>query len=249
MLFEKYRMLIFTLNYDLVIEEYAKRIGEELYDGFNECQEFDAKLLDNEIENNKHILAHMHGSVLFANHSLNKLVKHKTPQEALCARLESSMFFKEQNGKLFILSPIISGTEKYSAIKSTPVLFNYMEKFKELSQNVNRILVIGYGGNDVHVNKYLDDRLSNDESRELRIAYVTKVDNPLLQECPPPEVLLTFPRTKNFSRKFGSGWDWISNDNRIVVRTTGFPLCSADMCLLTSHFTYDRECPQNPGSP
>ncbi|WP_414039277.1 SIR2 family protein [Acidithiobacillus sp. M4-SHS-6] len=239
-LYKRYRLLLFTLNYDSVAEDYANRLGVTLSDGFSSSKEhvhpetFCSDSLASAIKSKEHILAHLHGSIFYSMPSKDTILKHSGLVPATNARFgldnapgEPKCCLISKDGRHLIASTIISGTDKSNLISNMPVMGEYMRELKNISQNVKRILIIGYGGNDSHVNEQLAVAYRNPN---LRVAYITKSD----LEYPPREVFAALPDVKFWTVHGTSGWK--SGDSKVLVETSGFPLTNdVSMRLILNH--------------
>lgn len=236
-LFDKYRVLIFTLNYDSVAEDYANQLNIPISDGFSSNQsdgvaQFDPRELKSDMVSKKHILAHLHGSIFYSMPDSQTISKYRTLTATATARLGLDGTRGEQKLKSgtganqFFASTIISGTGKENAVNNMPVMKTYMSELKKLCQNVKRILIIGYGGNDPHINDQLSTAYKNPE---LRISYVTM--SPF--DYVPREVLSALPGARFWTVDGNDGWK--SEDGKVLVKTSGFPLDEFSMRHILSH--------------
>lgn len=218
-LFDQHRALLFTLNHDSVVEGYARKCGIPIADGFSFDHRggyavFDEENLRKSINAKKTILAHLHGSIFYSMPNRTTILKHPTVDSATAARLGGSKLVGEGD-KDFFAMPIIAGINKDNSVDNTPVLKAYMSAFKCLCQNAKRMLIIGYGGNDLHINDQLSFAY---KIPEVKIAYITKANS----DDPLRAVRVAFPCVQSWTDQ--GGGDWKSSDTKVLVKTCGFPV-------------------------
>lgn len=150
---QTFRLTVFTLNYDNLID----RAGE-WFDGFADLQEppdeFGSGYRFNPVEfiekfhTAPRVLAHLHGNVQFAYDDKGiEVVKFLDANDAI-----RSLDSNPMNN----LPPIISGFNKESRLVREPIPFGYYyHAFIEAILGTSRLLVAGYGRNDLHVQPWL----------------------------------------------------------------------------------------------
>lgn len=178
---DKYSLAVFTLNYDEVID----RSLPDWYDGFSEPvgapahYEFNRQEFAKNIHLKDNLLCHLHGSVLYGYHrepsdslSLHSLVKYDTVNQAL-EPLEWGLADRLVKGSAITTSPIISGLNKAAKLTYSTVPYSYY--FKALTDTLiscPKMIVIGYGGYDDHINTWFDEFIAIHRERR-RVVFVT----------------------------------------------------------------------------
>ncbi len=162
-LVDEFRLAVFTLNYDDVVDEacanwfdgFAGAEESSTAGGQGEAHAFDASAFDLWRETGDPVLVHMHGSVRFGPSGFD-LVKYSSAQAAADAikRVPSD---KSTGGQIVSLGPIISGLNKAARLSLNPMPYGYYYRaFIDSILSCERLLVIGYGGADEHVNTWLE---------------------------------------------------------------------------------------------
>ncbi len=177
----EFRLAVFTLNYDDVIDEACAK----WFDGFADAKEsstagaywesrnFDAAAFDLWRDSSDPVLVHMHGSVRFgpSRNSFN-LVKYSSTQAASDAIKAVSGGDKSTGGQIVTPGPIISGLNKAARLTLNPVPYGYY--YRALINSLlasERLLVIGYGAMDEHVNTWLEQYCAKHEEKR-RVGWV-----------------------------------------------------------------------------
>lgn len=172
-LLDAFDLDIFTLNYDLIIDQALKDASISAYDGFvhicgadgSVCLEFDTEDFYKTSQTTRCLLAHLHGNVAIGYmpqvngrlpRSIGELGKFADPNKALESVDNVHMSEPAPNGQLSVAGPLISGVNKSSKITGTTIPFGYYyQAFANSVARNNKLLVIGYGGADPHVNTWI----------------------------------------------------------------------------------------------
>jgi hypothetical protein len=165
MLSQEFQLTIFTLNYDDVVD----RACPTGFDGFVgdressasgaswEAHSFEAQAFDMWRNSMEPVLVHLHGSVRFgpSRHGF-ELVKYSSSTAAGEAMEAVSRGNKSSGGQIVSSDSIISGLNKAARLTLNPIPYGYY--YKVLIDSLlssERLLVIGYGAADEHVNTWL----------------------------------------------------------------------------------------------
>jgi hypothetical protein len=163
---EEFRLTLFTLNYDDLID----RGCPTGFDGFVadrenstsgaywEAHSFDARVFDLWRDSMEPVLVHLHGSVRFGPSRQGfDLVKYSSSAAAGEAIQSVSRSDKSSGGQIVSSDSIISGLNKAARLTLNPIPYGYYYRalIDSLLSN-ERLLVIGYGAADEHVNTWLE---------------------------------------------------------------------------------------------
>jgi hypothetical protein len=163
----KFRIAVFTLNYDDVVD----RTFPSWFDGFSgerqesagghfwEARGFDAKAFDGWRDATEPVLVHLHGSVRFGYLSAPpwRLARFSDAAEAGKTIHRGIRPDDYSSGQIVSTAPIISGLNKLGKLINNPVPFGYYYRaFVDAVLGCERLLVIGYGGRDDHLNTWLE---------------------------------------------------------------------------------------------
>jgi hypothetical protein len=164
---QEFQVSAFTLIYDDIID------GASLpwFDGFTggaeqsgqgsawEAKSLDATSFENWQHRSEPLLVHLHGSVRFG-YSIGDfgLRKYGSAQAAIRSLQGISRSDTYIAGQIVTGSPIISGLSKAAKLVHNPAPFGYYYKaFMDAMLMTDRLLVIGYGGRDDHINTWLSE--------------------------------------------------------------------------------------------
>jgi hypothetical protein len=193
----KYRLVVIDLNYDDVVDA----APVDWQDGFNtdaawskhpylpadmvgeeHCKLFRPDVWDGcESDSDSNLLIHLHGSILFGWPTIAGVqpfgryaepVKFGTPGEALESLDNYGYSGNVVGGQNFDGTPIISGLQKGGKMiyNARPYGY-YYRSLMNLIPTANRLLVLGYGWRDVHLNTWIDEMLAR--QRERKVGVVT----------------------------------------------------------------------------
>lgn len=195
---DEYNIRYFTLNYDVltdvVAEILARRAAKYWYDGFGARPvAMDGTVLfradeyaNPPFERPAHItVGHLHGSICYSYWSTDKRLAHSNEFEIASA---PSLQRAEENWRIFhalanqgdielgSVAPIVSGLRKSDKLNLSPY-GNYLHAFVESLSNNPALLLIGYGGNDPHVNFWLRE-FTTIHVRRARVIDITAESDP-----------------------------------------------------------------------
>jgi hypothetical protein len=165
-----FHLTLLSLNYDDLLE----RIGIGWRDGYVDTpftfKWFDPEDLDQAFTCDDHRLLHLHGSVRFSQpftaeylgHSkaqpIYGPVKYANPTRAAEAFAQKAGGGIAHGGSLYDPMPIIAGLNKIGALAFNIRPFAYyLSSGARAIAEAKRILVIGYGGKDPHINVWLEE--------------------------------------------------------------------------------------------
>jgi hypothetical protein len=123
------------------------------------------------------LLVHLHGSVRFG-YSLGEFVavKYSNFQTALESVEGTRVGDTYSAGQIVSASPIISGLSKAAKLVHNPEPFGYYYRaFIDSVLACKRLLVIGYGARDDHINVWLTQFLKS-HREDRRIVWICKLD-------------------------------------------------------------------------
>lgn len=141
-----------TLNYDrLLYKEFLKHKilvnsfkDTFLVDGFTDKLGFDKENLSKKYRNIFGWYIHLHGSPLYyTNLKESRIEKSKINDDL--------NFNKETRNHIILCDP----KQKYEAIQHAILLRTYFDYFERAIEEADKIVIIGYGGDDVHVNEVI----------------------------------------------------------------------------------------------
>jgi hypothetical protein len=169
----RFALRIFTLNYDTSVDECGS--WEDGYrDGNSDGAEFSRTALLDAFEHPRHLLVHLHGSMLFGYKKRHVgMVKYADWHEAIDSYSKSRKPKPDISGELFEPAPIISGLRKSDKLNSTPYGF-YFHTFGDSILQCPRLLVIGYGFNDPHINYWLSQHRTRHADANRRACVVNR---------------------------------------------------------------------------
>ena len=191
---DSFQQDVLTLNYDNLIDE----ILDDAFDGFTidiggGARSFDAVTFASQSEGST--LLHLHGSTLFGylcegEIAKPQIVKYPSLEDAMgsiCKALKSPDSIRrvgDYGSLVATIAPIISGFQKAEKLMLEPTPFGYYY-VKAVNQilRCSRILILGYGGGDPHINAWIVESARLHGPR-YRAAYVYKASS---QNAPVPE--------------------------------------------------------------
>jgi hypothetical protein len=172
------------------------------YDGFTEPvgapahYEFNRREFCNNVLSDKNILCHLHGSIRYGYQrnpsdvlTFNDLVKYENINQAL-ETLEWGRTDRLIKGSAIPTSSIISGFDKAAKLTYSTVPYAYY--FKALTDtliNCGKMVVIGYGGYDDHINTWFEEFVGIHKEQR-RVVYVTPRSGRDVGECTPLSKLM-----------------------------------------------------------
>lgn len=154
---------IYSLNYDRLIPQIAKKCGLFFYEGFNDLQyEYD---LD-KFNTSSHTFFNLHGSI-YTSYVSGGVVK------VLDTPIQLEHRYKIQGGnpgenKVFL--PIIAGYSKSQRIMSEPFNFG-IAAFMNDCTTCNRLVIVGYSFGDPYINSILKRFIRLDSTEIVIVDY------------------------------------------------------------------------------
>jgi hypothetical protein len=165
-----FSLTVLSLNYDDLLE----RIDIDWEDGYVETpftfKWFDPEALEQAFQSQDNKLLHLHGSVRFSQPSTTEYLGHAKAQPIYgpvkygSPARAAEMFAQRagggiaHGGTLYDPMPIIAGLNKIGALAFNIRPFAYyLSTGARAIADAKRILVIGYGGRDPHVNVWLEE--------------------------------------------------------------------------------------------
>ena len=160
----------FTLNYDTSVDSVAPWHSGYLDSSPGKPSSFSRRRFDQSLRTRNHTLAHLHGCVLFGyKKGTPTLVHFSNVDEAVASYSIANVAKPDVTGELYESGPIISGLRKFDKLISTPYGF-YYNAFINALLTCPRLLIIGYGFNDPHINYWLaQHRVVHAEKRRVAV--------------------------------------------------------------------------------
>ncbi len=236
---EHFQLRVFTLNYDNFIDD----VFDDWFDGFQSdgcqyelpnntnIQTFSARDFNQFYPNHPAVLAHLHGSVRFGFNPEGQgvVAKYASSTEALSSIRHTYTPDKGVNGKIVSAFPLISGMDKEAKLIYNPAPFGYYYKaFMDSLMTTPRLLLIGYGARDEHLNAWLQEFCYLHWPEERRIVFIGKENKNSIRYSP------TIRLMKNFVGPFEWRWNYPFDENdpqcqflrfgSVAASYTGFPL-------------------------
>jgi SIR2-like domain len=195
-LVQEFHVAIFTLNYDDIVDGaqsdwFDGFVGEKESYGcgpFWEAKSFDAPAFDLWRDSSEPVLVHLHGSVRFGPSRAGfRLVKYTETEAARQAIKGISRGDRCSGGQIISLDPIISGLNKAARLTLNPEPYGYYYRalIDSLLSN-DRLLVIGYGSRDEHVNTWLEQFVAK-HGEQRRICWIGKLEGKQVGDPTTPE--------------------------------------------------------------
>jgi hypothetical protein len=183
---DEFTLTVATLNYDTLIEQAlgldGRHQGLEPIQGENTWRLHPRSLA----RHDQHRLFHIHGSIHLGRReygtdvnrfayedSFHELYWHPSPEAAGRTIWGSSSPFS-QSGRMLRGLPIVTGLHKPDKLLVEPLASYYLETANQLARSP-RVLVVGYGFADSHINVLLG-RLNKFHGASRRIAVIDLVD-------------------------------------------------------------------------
>ena len=192
----EFRLRVFTLNYDDIVDD----ARATWFDGFTRPVEqssggsvwsangFDRRNFSNWRDASEPLLVHLHGSVRFGYLRKEIATGKYSDKRAALESIEATRSGDHYSGGAIVsASPIISGLSKPAKLVNNPEPFGYYYKaFIDSLLECERLLVIGYGARDDHINAWLDQYTKIHEANR-KVVWICKlpgssVDNPTAEK-------------------------------------------------------------------
>lgn len=152
-LLSEFDVTIIDLNYDDILET----IIADFEDGFEKCNGGQFRWTLFAEDNGLPRLLHVHGSIRFGISTKDnrppEIVRFDDAEQAK-PHWSYIIDVTAQSGDRIFLGPIITGLRKADKTLWAPY-GHYMHHFVEALFHAERVLSIGYGGNDAHLNQWL----------------------------------------------------------------------------------------------
>ena len=171
---DRFSLRVFTLNYDDLADEAVPHA----FDGFEgtvddggrtDLRAFCPGAFARRYWEEPVVLVHLHGSVRFGyslQSTQDELVRYDQPCEALKSLQGMMVSDKISYGSIVSAAPIISGLHKAAKLVQNPVPYgHYFRALMDSLVQTPRLLVVGYGGRDDHVNAWLSQFARSNCSR------------------------------------------------------------------------------------
>lgn len=192
---KEFALSVFTLNYD----DLGDRAGT-WFDGFIKPvdsnsfptpQAFDREAFIGRAQSDDWVLVHLHGSIRFGYSTAAPfgIVRYTDPSIALNS-LEIRVSDKSAHGNIVSGTPIISGLDKAAKLSQNPVPYGYYyQALTEALIRNPRLLIIGYGGADPHINAWLQEFIQVHGSSR-RAVWISKIPGEDVFERKPDRALM-----------------------------------------------------------
>jgi hypothetical protein len=204
---KEFRPAIFTLNYDDVVDDSQNA----WFDGFSgsknvscggeycESSSFDARAFDEWKDALEPVLVHLHGSVRFGpSRQGSGLVKYRNANEACDAIEGVSGSDRTEGGQIVSADPITSGLNKAARLTLNPEPYGYY--YRALIDSLllsERLLVIGYGARDEHINTWIA-QYAGRHGDQRRVTWIGKLDGKMVGERTPEKDLISLLSNHKF---------------------------------------------------
>lgn len=175
---ERFDLIFVTTNYDDTVEQFMGFGPRE--QGFSRMEDGRAFYFDS--YGSVPTLMHLHGSICFAysnagghgcdsihNQQFEDLSCYENPEAAFECTVSHSVG-SSQSGRNTVIGPMITGMQKTDKIIAEPYM-SYYRHFQNSLVEVPRVLIIGYGFGDSHINSVLS-RIKAFHGDDRRIAVV-----------------------------------------------------------------------------
>lgn len=181
---KKFRLVVIDFNYDDLID----RTNVDWSDGFTDdvpdhfCKTFSPKGWADAVEDpTRHLLMHVHGSVRFAfkqNHLLTPTTLFSEPAKYDHIATAQEVVAKTRTGGKIVDGQVYDGGIIISGLgKAGKIAYNarpygyYHQAIARIVPFAERLLVLGYGWRDAHINAWIDEMIDLQPNR--RCAVVT----------------------------------------------------------------------------
>lgn len=173
---DRFILKTFTLNYDDLID----RVELPWRDGFVENRPssyfgFDPKQFLSASEDSEPLLVHLHGSIRYGYAQDGFIGIHKFKKTEVAKNYLSSNYgHRNIHGRMIVSGPIISGFSKVDQLFFRPAPYGYyLKSFIDNVVTNSRLLIIGYGGWDTHINDWILE-FFNVHGPDARLVYATR---------------------------------------------------------------------------
>jgi SIR2-like domain len=197
---KEFRLAVFTLNYDDIVDAafsswfdgFTRPVDQSSQGSVGTVAGFDAVHFNNWREASEPLLVHLHGNVRFG-YSLGECdpVKYSGVQAALGSVEGTRVGEKYSAGQIVSASPIISGRSKAAKLVHNPEPFGYYYKaFIDSVLACERLLVIGYGARDDHINVWLE-QFSKTHAEKRKVVWICNLPGKSVGERTPEKDIIS----------------------------------------------------------
>lgn len=226
---KRFGLSVFTLNYDDIVD---KALGSSAFDGY--CRQiqvngptrwgFDESTFVSKYPTSPLMLAHLHGSVCFGQALPTEgrgMLKFLSSSEAISQTQSISSSTQLQNGQMASSGPIISGSGKLMKLTENAAPYAYYyHAFCEHLLRFPRLLVIGYGGTDPHLNAWLNEYAQlHGEQRRVAVIQKCAASDVQFESTPMTDTLRTLCQGRNLDAT-----QIESAENQLLLFTKQFAL-------------------------
>jgi hypothetical protein len=204
---KEFRLVVVTLNYDDLVD----RAKVTWFDGFVgkewnsrngpvwKANSFDARAFDGWRDATDPILVHLHGSIRFGHEPEGFGVAKYSDAQFAGNSIEGTIKSESYaGGEIISAAPIISGLNKVAKLSYNPEPFGYYYRaFVDALLNNPRLLIIGYGGRDEHVNTWLEQFAARHQNGA-RVVWINKMDEKSAFDPPPENDMLRILSANQF---------------------------------------------------
>jgi hypothetical protein len=178
---EEFTLTVATLNYDTLIEEALGLDGS--HQGMAPIPDENTWRLNHQslVRHDRHRLFHLHGGIHFGRREYgtdpNRFIYDDSFHELYWSPVAPTSWGSarhSQSGRMLNDAPIVTGLHKPDKLLIEPFASYYFETAHQLTRS-NRLLVIGYGFSDLHINALLE-RMNKIHGAARRVAIVDLVD-------------------------------------------------------------------------
>lgn len=240
----------FTLNYDTLIDRQLN-----WNDGFNEetPAAFKRTRFKNKLRVSEPMLCHLHGSIQYGFDATGGIVKCKNARNAIATYENERIQGVDRAGELRWTGPIISGFRKLDKINSTPFGY-YYSAFTNRIITDRRLLIIGYGFKDPHLDYWLGQHKAIHGAKR-RVVFIGK-DVPLSHRI---GTSTNWKQRRGYCRKAAGRWLWRRNnalpitwnhkrggatwfkDEQLMVVLSGYPVDDFLTAKILEHLDPNEE--------
>jgi hypothetical protein len=240
-----FNISVFTLNYDDVVDE----IFDDWVDGFGDKdatvgelngRKFQPAELANSAQSQRPLLIHMHGSVRFGpGRGLFQIVQYDNINEATNAIKSLTTSDTHVRGQVITATPIISGYNKAARLALNPVPYGYYRIFIDKLLSNERLIVMGYGGGDEHINTWLNEYKTTHGERR-RTVWIGLLNGARVGTLSPEKNIIASLSNSQFidALHYDKGLDDLFDcGSNLLVGAGGFPFGTQSQSKLVTYLT------------
>lgn len=167
---------MFNLNCDNLLELSGFNLEDGFTKNYDDFQAYSSRDFEAALKDGTELHCHLHGSILYgySRHDdfITELVKYPTAHLALDSLEGISVSGTNVKGSNVTGRPLISGFNKLAKLHYSQAPYRaYFRAFAEKLSQCHRLLIIGYGGYDDHVNSLLGGYMDQ-HGQSKRVVYV-----------------------------------------------------------------------------